>query len=281
MRTIECGRVTDAVAGLCAEANFSLPDDVRDAISLCRKRESSPVGREVLDLLLENARIAEEDSIPICQDCGLAVIFLDVGQEVCLSGGDLESSVQEGVRRGYSTNFLRKSVVASPLFERKNTGDNTPAVIHTRIVPGSRVRITLLPKGGGSENMSALGLLVPSQGAGGIADFVVNTVERAGPNPCPPLIVGVGLGGTAEKAMLLAKTAAMRKVDLRNPDPAVAELEDEILARVNSLGIGPQGLGGKTTALAVHLETFPCHIASLPVAVSLQCHAARHKEAVL
>lgn len=281
MRTIECARITDAVAGLCAEANFLLPGDVEEALASSLKKEPSPIGREVLGSLLENARIAGQESLPICQDCGLAVVFLELGQEVCLTGGDLESSVQEGVRKAYVGRYLRKSMVDDPLFERKNTKDNTPAVIHTEIVPGDHLKITLLPKGGGSENMSALGLLTPSLGARGVVEFVVQTVERAGSNPCPPVIVGVGIGGTAEKAMLLAKRAILRKVGLKNSNPAIAELENEILERVNALGIGPQGFGGRTTALAVHIEDFPCHIASLPVAVNLQCHAARHKEAIL
>ncbi|MFH0803109.1 MAG: fumarate hydratase [bacterium] len=281
MRTIECARITDAVAGLCAEANFILPGDVEEALSSCFKKEPSPIGREVIGALLENARIAGEESLPICQDCGLAVVFLEVGQEVRLTGGDLERAVQEGVRKAYVGRYLRKSVVDDPLFERKNTKDNTPAVIHTEIVPGDHLKITILPKGGGSENMSALGLLAPSLGARGVVEFVVQAVERAGSNPCPPVIVGVGIGGTAEKAMLLAKRAILRKVGLKSLNPAIAELENEILERVNALGIGPQGFGGRMTALAVHIEEFPCHIASLPVAVNLQCHAARHKEAIL
>jgi fumarate hydratase subunit alpha len=252
----------------------------RRALEEGLKRESSPSGRDILGQLLENARLAADEGLPMCQDTGLTVIFLDVGQEVHVQG-DLEEAVQEGVRAGYDEGYLRKSVVASPVAPRTNTGDNTPAIIHTRIVPGETLKITVAPKGGGSENMSALAMLKPAQGWEGAKDFVLETVRRAGPNPCPPVIVGVGLGGNFEYSTLLAKRALLRPLGRRHPDQATAEREEELLEAINRLGIGPGGFGGKVTALGVAIETHPCHIASLPVAVNINCHAHRHREAVL
>jgi fumarate hydratase subunit alpha len=281
VRDVSCDDISETVARLCIEANYYLGDDVIDALRRARSDEISPVGQDVLDQLLENAVVAREEGLPLCQDTGLAVVFLAVGQEVHIIGGDLYQAINEGVRRGYDEGYLRKSIVDQPFSARGNTKDNTPAVIHCQIVPGDSLKITVAPKGGGSENMSALGMLKPADGRQGVVDFVASTVERAGANPCPPTIVGVGVGGTAEKAMLLAKQSLLRPVGQPSPDPDVAELERDILERVNRLGIGPQGLGGRTTALAIHVETHPCHIASLPVAVNIQCHSARHKQATL
>ena len=281
MREIPVEIVTQEVAELCIRANYHLPPDVLRALQGARQAEPSPLGRQVLDQLIKNAAIAAQETYPLCQDTGLTVVWIDLGQDVHLTGGDLYDAVQEGVRRGYAEGYLRKSIVEKPFSARINSGDNTPAVIHARIVPGEQLRISICPKGGGSENMSALGMLKPADGRAGVVDFVTKVVERAGANPCPPLIVGVGIGGSAEQVMILAKRALLRPVGQPHPDPEVAALETEILERVNDLGIGPQGLGGRTTALAVHVETYPCHIASLPVGVNLQCHSARHREAVL
>jgi len=280
MREIKASAITQAIAQLCQEANFELGEDVLAALKKALKTEESPLGKEVLSQLIENAWIAKEEQIPLCQDCGIAVVFLEIGQEVHING-DLNAAVEEGVRRGYTQGYLRKSVVAKPFSARINTKDNTPPVIHTEIVPGDRLKITPMSKGAGAENMSKLAMLKPSDGRQGIIDLVVRTVDEAGGNACPPLIIGLGIGGTAEKAMLLAKKALLRKPAEPNPDPEVAQLEKEILNRVNALGIGPLGFGGTTTALAVHAEVIPAHIASLPVAVNLQCHSARHKEVVL
>jgi len=281
MREIDCREITDTVARLCIEACYYLGEDVLTALREARAIEPSPVARAVLDQILRNAEIAREGELPLCQDTGLTVIFLELGQEVHIVGGDLHEAITEGVRRGYKEGYLRKSVVDRPFSARINTGDNTPPVIHTSIVPGEKIKITVVPKGGGSENMSYLKMMSPAQGRQGIVDFVVDAVDRSGANPCPPVIVGVGIGGTIEQTTLIAKKALLRRVGEPHPDPEVAALEVEILEKVNRLGIGPQGLGGRTTALAVHVETFPCHIASLPVAVNLQCHSARHKEATI
>lgn len=280
MRTIKTDDITAAVARLCQEACFELEADVRAALENAREIEVSPVGREILEQLLTNAAIAESERIPMCQDTGIVVVFLDVGQEAAIAGGDLCAAVTEGVRRGYGEGYLRKSVVKSPL-ERVNTGDNTPPVIHCRIVPGDQLRITVVPKGAGSENMSALRMLKPADGVEGAKQFVVDTVLAAGPNACPPLTVGVGIGGTMEKAALMAKEALVRPLGRPNPDPAAAALEAELLERINALGLGPMGLGGRVTALAVHVELYPTHIASLPVAVNINCHAMRHKSTLL
>ena len=281
MRTIEVREVTQIVAELCIRANYTLGEDVILALKKALEEEESPAGKQVLRRLLENAEIASAEQIPLCQDTGTAVIFLELGQEVCLIGGDLNSAVLEGVRKGYVEGYLRKSIVERPFSARVNTKDNTPPVIHVEIVPGDRLRVTVLPKGGGSENASAMGMLTPADGRQGLINFVVQTVDRAGSNPCPPTIVGVGVGGTAEKAMFLAKKALLRRVGEPSADPEVAELERELLRRINALGIGPMGYGGRITALAVHIESMPCHIASLPVAVNLQCHAARHGEVTI
>jgi len=280
MKEVKTSDITQAVARLCQEANFVLGEDVLAALKKAEQTEQSPLGKEVLSRLIENARIAKEEHLPLCQDCGVAVVFLEIGQDVHITG-DLYAAVEEGVRRGYAEGYLRKSVVNKPFSTRTNTKDNTPPVVHTEIVPGERLKITVMPKGAGAENMSRLTMLKPSDGKQGIIDLVVKTVDEAGGSPCPPLIIGLGVGGTMEKTMLLAKKALLRKVAEPNPDSEIAELEREILTKVNALGIGPLGFGGTTTALAVHAEVMPAHIASLPVAVNLQCHSARHKEAIL
>jgi fumarate hydratase subunit alpha len=263
------------------KANYELGSDIEQALKQAVEREASEVGRVILQQILENAHIARTDEVAICQDCGLAVVFLDLGQEVHIVGGDLYEAVNEGVRQGYKDGYLRKSSVRQPFSARVNTGDNTPAIIHTRIVPGDQLHITVAPKGGGSENMSRLAMLTPAAGRQGVVDFVVKTVDEAGANPCPPIIVGVGVGGTFERVTYLAKHALMREIATSNPDPELDALERELLERINKLGIGPQGLGGRVTALAVLIEAEPCHIASMPVAVNIQCHAARHKETIL
>jgi len=281
MREIKAGDVTEAVAKLLIQANYELGEDILNALKKARREEESPAGREVIDTILKNADIARSEKIPLCQDCGTAVVFLEPGQDVHITGGDLYAAVNEGVRQAYDEGYLRKSVVARPFSDRANTGDNTPAVIHTEIVHGDRLKITVLPKGGGAENMARLGMLLPSDGRSGVVEFVVNAVEEAWSKPCPPLIVGVGIGGTAEKAVSLAKHALLRKVGEPSHDGETADLEKEILEKVNNLGIGPMGYGGRVTALAVHAESFPTHITSLPVAVNLQCHSARHREMIL
>jgi fumarate hydratase subunit alpha len=280
MRRIESSEVTLTIARLFREAARKLPDDVLAALKKAQEAEISPVGREALDAIIKNAGIAAGEQLPLCQDTGAAVVFLEVGQEVQVAG-DLYGAVNEGVRRGYAEGYLRNSMVARPFSARVNTGDNTPAVIHAEVVPGDRLKIAVLPKGGGAENMSRLCMLTPAEGRKGIVDFVARTVDEAGPNPCPPVIIGVGIGGTAEKAMELAKHALLRRVGEPSPDGEVAALERDILERVNRLGIGPMGYGGSVTALAVHAEVFPAHIASLPVAVNLQCHCARRGEAII
>jgi fumarate hydratase subunit alpha len=281
MRTIEAGAITEAISRLFKQANYELGEDVLAALKKARQDEESPLGREVIDTILKNARIAAEEKIPLCQDCGSAVVFLELGQDVHIVGGELYAAVNEGVRRAYQEGYLRKSVVSRPFSERKNTGDNTPAVIHTDIVSGDKLKIAVMPKGGGAENMTRLGMLLPASGRRGVVDFVVNAVSEAWSNPCPPVIIGVGIGGTAEKAIVLAKHALLRRVGEPSPDKENADLEKEILQKVNNLGIGPMGYGGRITALAVHVESFPAHITALPVAVNLQCHSARHREIVL
>jgi len=281
LKEIKTSAITQAVAKLCQEANFTLGEDVLSALKQALQTEQSPLGREFLNQIIENTRIAKAEKLPLCQDCGTAVVFLEIGQDVHITGGDLEVAVEEGVRRGYYQGHLRKGIVSQPFSERVNTRDNTPAVIHAEIVPGDRLKITVLPKGGGAENVSRLAMLLPNEGKQGIIELVTKTVEEAGGDSCPPLIIGLGIGGTAEKAMLMAKKALLRKVGEPNPDPEVARLEKEVLIRVNRLGVGPMGFGGSTTALAVHAEVSPTHITSLPVAVNLQCHSARHKEVTL
>lgn len=279
MRQIEVAQVTRAVKEAAISANYEACADLLAALNRGAAAEESLAGQEVLRQLLENARIAREERIPLCQDCGLAVIFAEVGQDVHLVGGDFQEAIQEGVRQGYGEGHLRKSL-CHPL-TRANTGDNTPAVIHTEIVPGDRLTLTVVTKGGGSENMSRLYMLKPAEGWAGIKEKVVATVREAGPNPCPPIIVGVGLGGTFERAALLAKKALRREIGQPHPEAEPAALERELLQAVNDLGIGPGGLGGRITALGVHLLMEPCHIASLPVAVNIQCHSSRHQEVVL
>jgi len=281
MRDIKAKEISQTVSRLFQEANLFLPEDVTAALKQARETEESPVGREVLDRILENKDISAGEHIPLCQDTGSAVVFLELGQEAHIVGGDLYEAVNEGVRQGYNEGYLRKSIVDQPYSSRVNTKDNTPAIIHTDIVSGDKLKIIVLPKGGGAENMARLGMMPPARGRQGIIDFVVSAVDEAGSNPCPPVIVGVGIGGTAETTILLAKKALLRKIGEPNQNPEYAELEKEILERVNNLGIGPMGYGGRTTALAVNIEVLPCHIASMPVSVNLQCHSARHKEAVL
>ncbi len=281
MRQIHYSEVIDVVAQLCQDTNFSLPEDVLNSLRKARSEEKSPLGRIVLAQILENAQIAAEEKVPICQDCGTAIVFLELGEELEITGGNLNlyAAIEEGVRRGYKEGYLRKSICHP--FTRKNTGDNTPAMIYTDIVPGNKLKIMFCPKGGGSENMSAIKMLNPSDGIEGVKKFVIETVKNAGSNPCPPIVVGVGIGGTFERVALLAKKALLRPVGSHNTDSELAALEDELLEKINYLGIGPAGLGGSTTALSVHIEMLPCHIASLPVAININCHAARHKEVTI
>ena len=281
MREIQVSAISEAVAKLAIEACCRLPQDMVAAFKQALANEASPVGRNILEQLIANADIAARETMPICQDTGMAVIFAELGQEARITGGAFEDAVNEGIRRGYTDGYLRKSVVAEPLFERKNTRDNTPAFIHTRIVPGDKLRIRLAPKGAGSENKSVLKMLVPADGIEGVRKVVLDAVLAAGPNSCPPMVVGVGIGGTMDMAAVCAKRAAARDLGSSNPDPRYAAFEEELLVLLNKTGIGPQGLGGKTTVLKVHVEWFPTHIASLPVAVNINCHAARHAEIVL
>ncbi len=276
MKEIDAAKITEEVARLCMEANFELEEDVLKAIEEGFEKEESPVGKEILRQLLENAEIAKTERMPICQDTGLTVIFLELGQDVRIMGGGLETAINEGVRKGYTEGYLRKSVLGDPL-ERVNTGDNTPAVIHTKIVPGDVFRMYVVPKGGGSENMSRIAMLKPADGVEGVKEFVIESVRTASANPCPPVVVGVGVGGTFEQCAINSKRALLREIGSEHPDPFYSELEKELLVKVNELGVGPQGLGGVVTALAVFIEAAPCHIASLPVALNLNCHAARHK----
>ncbi|NWF78094.1 MAG: fumarate hydratase [Chloroflexi bacterium] len=281
MRRIQASEVTNTVARLFEHSCHYLPPDVLAALKQAKKKEKSPICRDVLDKILENVEIAGNEQIPICQDTGVAVVMLELGQQVRITGGDLYTAVSEGVRQGYDRGYLRKSIVSQPCFARINTDDNTPAMIYTDIVPGDRLKISVLPKGAGSENCSRLTILNPADGRQGVTNLVVNLVDEFGANSCPPVIIGVGIGGTTEKAMLIAKKALLRKVGEPSPDPEVAGLEREILEKVNDLSIGAMGYGGTVTALAVHVETFPCHIASLPVAVNMQCWCARRAEAIL
>ena len=279
MRTIKAELLTDTIASLCVEANCRLPEDMRRRIETARSEEKWDTAKGILDKIIENYNIADEKFVPICQDTGVCCVFLKIGTDVHIEG-DLIEAVNEGVRRGYRDGYLRKSVVGDPL-RRVNTGDNTPAMLYTELVPGDKLELTVAPKGFGSENMSKLAMLKPSDGVEGVKDFVVKTVEEAGPNPCPPIVVGVGIGGTFDKAALLAKKALMRSTDERNKDEYYAALEAELLDRINALGIGPQGFGGRTTALAVNIETMPTHIAGLPVAVNINCHVTRHRTVIL
>ncbi len=279
MREINAKQITETVKKLCIDANLNLGEDVLAAFDRGEQMEESPVGKEIFQQLKENARIAREEKVAMCQDTGLAVVFVEMGQDVHISGGDFNQAIHEGVRQGYQEGYLRKS--ACNCFSRANTKDNTPAVIHLEMVPGEKIKITVAPKGGGSENMSTVNMLTPSEGIEGIKKRVVDWVKQAGSNPCPPIVVGVGIGGTFERTALLAKKALLRPLGQKNSDPQIAALEEELLTRINNLGIGPQGLGGRITALAVHVEMIPCHIASFPMAVNINCHAHRHKEAVI
>ena len=275
IREVNVSQLTDVVEGLCIEANEHLPSDVKCAIEHCRACEDGEIAQGVLDNIIENYKIADAENVPICQDTGMACVFLEIGQDVHLTGGDLAEAIDEGVRRGYDKGYLRKSVVKDPV-RRGNTGDNTPAMLYTEIVPGDKIKVTVGPKGFGSENMSMIRMFKPSAGLQGIKDFILEVVETAGPNPCPPMVVGVGIGGTFDKCALLAKKALMRALDSENPDPFYADLEKEMLEKINRLGIGPGGLGGTTTALAVNINTYPTHIAGLPVAINICCHVNRH-----
>jgi len=279
MREINVKLITEKVRELCMEANTNLGEDVLQAFDRAMEKEESPLGLEILKELKENARIAKEERVAMCQDTGFAVIFMELGQDVHLVGGDLKEAIFEGVRQGYRDGYLRKSICHP--FTRANTGDNTPAIIHTEIVSGDEVKITVAPKGGGSENMSRVMMLTPSDGVEGIKRYVLQRVKESGSNPCPPTIVGIGIGGTFEEAALLAKKSLLRLLGSKNPDPELDQLEFDLLTEINKLGIGPQGLGGRTTSLAVHILMMPCHIASFPLAVNIQCHAQRHKEAVI
>ncbi len=281
MRTIEASQITAAVAKLAVDANYYLTDDIRAALEAGQEREESPLGKAILGQLVENACIARDEQMPICQDTGMTVIFMEIGQDVHITGGNLEDAVNAGVAKGYTEGYLRKSVVMEPLFNRKNTGNNTPAVLHTSIVPGDKLKITLAPKGFGSENMSTLKMFKPSDGLPAIRKFLVDTIFNAGSNPCPPIVVGIGIGGTMEKAALLAKKALLRPITKRNPHEEYAKLEQEFLELVNNTGVGPQGLGGRVTALAVNIEYYSTHIAGLPVAININCHATRHAEVEL
>ena len=280
MREINVQQIIDTVERLCIDANNHLPSDVKCAIKNCRACEDGKIAQGVLDNIIENFEIADAENVPVCQDTGMACVFLEIGQDLHIVGGDLTEAINEGVRRGYANGYLRKSVVGDPV-RRGTTGDNTPAMIYTEIVPGENLKITLGPKGFGSENMSAIRMFKPSAGLQGIKDFIIETVEAAGPNPCPPIVVGVGIGGTFDKAALLAKKAIMRPIDSCHPDPYYADLEKEMLEKINALGIGPQGFGGKTTAIGLNIETLPTHIAGMPCAININCHVTRHKTEVL
>ena len=280
IRTVNTEDIVKNIKEMCIEANHYLSKDMDKALKDATVSEKSELGKKILNQLQENLKIADEEMIPICQDTGMAVIFMEIGQDVHIAGGDLTEAVNEGVRRGYTNGYLRKSVVKDPV-RRGNTGDNTPAMLYTEIVPGENIKITVGPKGFGSENMSAIRMFKPSAGIEGIKDFILETVETAGPNPCPPMVVGVGIGGTFDKAALLAKKALMRPVDSENEDPYYADLEKEMLEKINQLGIGPQGFGGKTTAIGLNIETMPTHIAGMPCAINISCHVTRHKTEVI
>lgn len=280
MREINVSQITDVVEKLCIEANQYLPKDVQEAIKNCRACEDWDIAKGVLDNIITNFEIANDENVPICQDTGMACVFLEIGQDVHIVGGNLSEAVDEGVRRGYDKGYLRKSVVKDPV-RRGNTGDNTPAMLYTEIVPGENIKITVGPKGFGSENMSAIRMFKPSAGLQGIKDFIIETVETAGPNPCPPMMIGVGIGGTFDKAAYLAKKALMRPINTSHPDPFYADLEKEMLEKVNKLGIGPQGFGGKSTAIGLNIETLPTHIAGMPCAININCHVTRHQSEVI
>ncbi|MGE4536060.1 MAG: fumarate hydratase [Desulfovibrio sp.] len=278
MKTIKASDITEAVAKMCVTANHELPADVQAAFEACHAAEEAPAAKEIFRQLLENSELSRTTNLPLCQDTGLGVFFVEVGEDVNVEGGSLRAAINDGMVKGYKDGYLRKS--SCDPFSRKNTGDNAPAIIHFDIVPGDALKICMMAKGGGSENMSRVTMLAPAQGWKGIKEFVVNRVAEAGPNPCPPTIVGVGIGGNFELAAINSKKALMRALDDRHPDPEIAKLEDELLEAINDLGIGPMGLGGKTTSLGVKIKVAPCHLASLPLAVNIQCHSARHKEVV-
>lgn len=280
MKTINVNEIIKTVKELSIEANYYLPNDVKEAIEKAEKNEKWPIANNILNKILENSQIASAEKMPICQDTGMACVFIDIGQDVHITGGSLEEAINEGVRQGYAEGFLRKSVVKDPL-HRVNTNDNTPALIYYNMVPGDKVKITVAPKGFGSENMSRIAMLKPSDGLEGVKNFVLETVRMAGPNPCTPIVIGIGIGGSFDKAAYLAKKALIRPVNENNTDEFYGNLEKELLEEVNKIGIGPQGFGGKTTALALNIETYPTHIAGLPVAVNINCHVTRHKERVL
>ena len=280
-RVIKAEKITETVKELLTDCNYNIGSDITNALEKAKETEKSEVGRQVLCQLIENNKIAHDEQIPLCQDTGMAVLFVQYGDKVVIDGGSFKNAVTEGVRQAYKEGYLRKSVVNDPVFDRINTKDNTPAIIHTEIVPGERIVITAGGKGFGSENMSVIRMLTPSYGAEGVIDFVLDTVRKAGPNPCPPMVVGVGIGGTFEKAAQLAKKATFRSIETSNPDPRYAEMEQQLLDRINKMGFGPAGLGGTTTALGVNIETYPTHIAGMPVAVNICCHAARHKTAAI
>jgi len=279
MRQIPTKRIINAVKDAAMNGNFELGEDVVQAFQAAKKQEESPVAKDILDQLIENSILARETRVPMCQDTGLAVIFLELGQDLAIIGGDLQTAIEEGIRQGYEEGYLRKSVCHP--FTRKNTGDNTPVITHIEVVPGDRLKIWVVPKGGGSENMSKLFMLPPAAGWMGVKENIIQTVISAGPNPCPPTIVGVGIGGNFERSALLAKKSLLRPLGTPNPDPELREMEKELLKAINKSGIGPQGLGGRITSLAVHILMMPCHIASLPLAVNIQCHASRHVKIVL
>jgi fumarate hydratase subunit alpha len=281
VREIHVSQIAETVARLCQDATHNLPEDVVAALRRAESTEESPLARQVLIEILDNAELAQREMLPLCQDTGTAVVFAEMGQDVHIVGGAFADAINAGVARGYTEGYLRKSIVDKPFSARTNTQDNTPAVIHTEIVPGDRLKLAVMPKGGGCENMSRFVILLPGAGKEGITNFVLRAVEESGGNPCPPVLVGVGIGGTAEYSMTLAKKALTRRVGERNPDPETAQLEEDLLEKVNALGLGPQAVGGRNTALAVHIETYPTHIAALPVAVNLQCHSARFKSAEL
>jgi fumarate hydratase subunit alpha len=281
MNKVKSVKIKDKVKELFLKANYHINQDLMKLLQQAQKKETSPIGKYVLNMIVENDKIASREEVPICQDTGLAVIFVEVGQEVRLIDGDFVEAINQGVKEAYQEGYLRKSVVDDPVFERKNTKTNTPAIIYTDIAPGDKIKLLVMPKGFGSENMSTIAMLKPADGEKGIVDFVVDTVKRAGPNPCPPTIIGVGIGGTIDKAMLIAKKAIVRKIGQSNKNPKYAALEKEILNKINNLGIGPAGLGGNITSLAVHIDYLPTHIAGLPVAVNVCCHAARHAEGIL
>ncbi|MDD3031632.1 MAG: fumarate hydratase [Candidatus Caldatribacteriota bacterium] len=276
MRKIEASKISSKVKELFLQANFNIGTDVLDALEKAWQNEKSKVGKDALKMIIDNNRLASSKELAICQDTGLAVLFVEIGQEVCIVDGDYKEAINKGVEEAYEDGYLRKSVVDDPVFDRKNTKNNTPAFIYNEIIPGDKIKILVMPKGFGSENMSSLAMLTAAHGAKGVVDFIVDTVRKAGPNPCPPTVLGVGVGGTADKAMVIAKKAIARTIGQHNPNPKYAQMEEEALERINKLGIGPGGLGGSTTSLAVNIDYLPTHIAGMPVAVNVCCHATRH-----